>query len=61
MAMRFEEVFKSSIITGFELLSQRYFVQDCLNLTIVGNSVIAVFFRSDMYLGAFHDLLLRVL
>ena len=39
----------------------RYFVQDCLNLTIVGNSAIAVFFRSDMYLGAFRDLLLRVL
>ena len=39
----------------------RYFVQDCLNSTIVGNSAIAVFFRSDMYLGAFRDLLLRVL
>ena len=46
---------------GFCITVPRYFVQDCLNLTIVGNSAIAVFFRSDMYLGAFCDLLLRVL
>ena len=46
---------------GFCITVPRYFVQDCLNLTIVGNSAIAVFFRSDMYLGAFCDLLLPVL
>ena len=46
---------------GFCITVPRYFVQDCLNLTIVGNSAIAVFFRSDMHLGAFRDLLLRVL
>ena len=57
--LKYSNAFRSSaqIFHNYEfcITVPRYFVQDCLNLTIGGNSAIAVFFRSDMYLGAFCD------